>query len=152
MKQLSLLFLVNDNQILLAMKKRGFGVGLWNGVGGKQDKDETIEQTAIRESEEEIGVTPRTFEKVADLIFVDDKGEELQVHAFMCSEWEGEPRESEEMNPKWFSIKEIPYEQMWPDDSHWLPVVLSGEKIKGKFTFDKDDKLVDWQLNSVSEL
>lgn len=149
MKQLTLLFLLKENQILLAMKKRGFGVGLWNGVGGKQDQGETIEQTAVRECQEEIGVKPIGFSKVADLIFVDYQGEEMLVHAYFCDQWEGEPTESEEMNPKWFDISEIPYEKMWPDDSHWLPVVLNGEKIKGKFQFDKDDNLVDWQLNVV---
>lgn len=152
MKQLTLLFLVKENQILLAMKKRGFGVGLWNGVGGKQDKGETIERTAVRESEEEIGVTPREFDKVAELIFIDDKGEEMQVHAFICTVWVGIPVESEEMRPKWFGVQDIPYEQMWPDDSHWLPVVLNGEKLRGKFSFDKDNNLVDWQLNIVREL
>ena len=48
MKQLTLLFLVRDDQILLAMKKRGFGEGRWNGVGGKVEKDETVEQAMIR--------------------------------------------------------------------------------------------------------
>ena len=31
----TLCLLMRDNEILLAMKKRGFGVGKWNGVGGK---------------------------------------------------------------------------------------------------------------------
>ena len=39
MKQATLCLLVKDNEILLAMKKRGFGVGKWNGVGGKIDYD-----------------------------------------------------------------------------------------------------------------
>ncbi|HET8669978.1 MAG TPA: NUDIX domain-containing protein, partial [Candidatus Saccharimonadales bacterium] len=46
---------------LLAMKKRGFGINKWNGVGGKVDEDETIEQAAIRECQEEITVTPTTY-------------------------------------------------------------------------------------------
>lgn len=31
----TLLFLKKNRQLLLAMKKRGFGAGKWNGVGGK---------------------------------------------------------------------------------------------------------------------
>ena len=40
------------------MKKRGFGVGRWNGTGGKFDagKDKNILGAAIRETKEEIGV------------------------------------------------------------------------------------------------
>ena len=39
------------------MKKRGFGANRWNGVGGKMEaNDTTIEETAKRETQEEIGV------------------------------------------------------------------------------------------------
>ncbi len=35
-----LCFLVKDKRVLLGMKKRGFGVGMWNGIGGKIAKGE----------------------------------------------------------------------------------------------------------------
>ena len=47
-KTLSLLFLRREDEILLAMKKRGFGKGRWNGVGGKVEVGESIEQAMIR--------------------------------------------------------------------------------------------------------
>lgn len=37
-----------SNQILLGMKKRGFGVGKWNGFGGKIEENETTEEGAKR--------------------------------------------------------------------------------------------------------
>ena len=49
MKISTLCFLVKDNQILLAMKKRGFGEGKWNGVGGKVNPGETIERNNQRQ-------------------------------------------------------------------------------------------------------
>ncbi|HET6924778.1 MAG TPA: NUDIX domain-containing protein, partial [Candidatus Saccharimonadales bacterium] len=71
MKVCTLALLVRNDSILLAMKKRGFGQGLWNGAGGKVEAGETIEQAMIRECQEEISVTPTTFEKVAvhDFVF-----------------------------------------------------------------------------------
>lgn len=39
----TLCLLRKDNQILLAKKKRGFGEGKYNGVGGKLEKNETPE-------------------------------------------------------------------------------------------------------------
>ena len=54
MKHVTLLFLLTDDQILLAMKKRGFGMGRWNGVGGKIEPGETIEEATARECREEI--------------------------------------------------------------------------------------------------
>ena len=65
LKEATVLLLLKEDQILLAMKKRGFGVGKWNGVGGKPNPDEDIVSTAIRESQEEIGVTPLNPSKVA---------------------------------------------------------------------------------------
>jgi len=38
------------------MKKRGFGVGKWNGYGGKLEEGESIERCATRELEEECGI------------------------------------------------------------------------------------------------
>ncbi|MBI2030953.1 NUDIX domain-containing protein, partial [Candidatus Kaiserbacteria bacterium] len=55
MKQTTLCFLVGYDRMCLAMKKRGFGTGKWNGVGGKVHDGETIEQAAVREVHEEIG-------------------------------------------------------------------------------------------------
>ena len=48
--------MLQDSKILLTMKKRGFGVGFWNGFGGKVKEGETIEAVAIRETEEESGI------------------------------------------------------------------------------------------------
>ena len=50
-KILTLLLIHQKNQILLAMKKRGFGMGKYNGFGGKVERNgETIYQAAIRET------------------------------------------------------------------------------------------------------
>lgn len=46
---------MKENQILLAMKKRGFGAGKWNGAGGKINAGETIEEATTREVDEELG-------------------------------------------------------------------------------------------------
>ncbi len=151
-KQLTLLFLMKDDQILLALKKRGFGAGNWNGVGGKIELTETLEHALIRECQEEISVTPLKYEKVAELTFNEiHEGERklMQVHAFICHEWEGEPTESEEMKPSWFATADIPYTQMWDDDTYWLPSVLKGKKIRGEFMHDDNNKVVDHKINEV---
>lgn len=37
-----------DDQVLLGYKKRGFGVGTWNGFGGKVEEGESIRNGALR--------------------------------------------------------------------------------------------------------
>jgi 8-oxo-dGTP pyrophosphatase MutT (NUDIX family) len=133
MKQVTLLFLRKDNQILLAMKKRGFGAGMWNGVGGKVDAYETIEQAAIRECHEEVGVVPHNLKPAGYLQFLEptDPAFEHRCYLFTSQSWDGEPVETGEMRPQWFEIADIPYSKMWPDDSIWMPHLIASELFAG---------------------
>lgn len=153
MKQLTLLFLIRDKQVLLAMKKRGFGAGRWNGVGGKLDPGETVEQALVRECQEEINVTPTGYEKCAEIVFHEQHEgaqEALHVHAFLCIEWTGKPIETEEMAPKWFAIDSIPYEEMWADDPYWLPLVLQGKKLACEFHLDAKDQVSEYSIREIA--
>jgi mutator protein MutT len=144
MKQATLLFLRRDDRILLAMKKRGLGQGKWNGVGGKVESTETIEEALARETREEINVIPKRISKVAEFNFT-----YMYVHVFLCTSWEGEPTESDEMAPRWFQIKDIPFEEMWDDDKIWLPRVLNGEKLNGWFKFNDANKVIDYSISKM---
>ncbi len=149
----TLCLLRKDDKILLARKKRGFGEGKYNGVGGKLEGSETPEEAMIRETREEINVTPTKYEKVGTVEFDEYyKGEpaNLIFHLYMAYEWDGEPTESEEMAPKWFSIDEIPYDEMFRDDTYWLPLVLEGKKIKAYFKFDKEWNILEKKIEELN--
>lgn len=66
----TVVFLRKDDKVLLGYKKNGFGKGLYLGVGGKVENDETIEEAAVREIEEEIKVIALDLVKVAELKFL----------------------------------------------------------------------------------
>lgn len=154
MKALTLLFLLKEDKVLLAMKKRGFGAGRWNGVGGKLDAGETVEQALVRETQEEIAVTPLVYEKMAEITFNEfhnDQPSQMLVHIYTASSWEGEPTESEEMSPHWFNKNELPFDDMWPDDSFWLPQVLEGKKLRCEFTLDENDTIISSEIAEVTE-
>ena len=149
MKHATLLLVIDGNNVLLGMKKRGFGEGKWNGFGGKLNEGETIEEAVVREMEEEAGiiVDKEKLEKVAELNFTfpyvpKEKAFDQLVHVFVTREWSGDPKESEEMLPKWFSQNELPFESMWNDDRIWLPKILSGEKLKADFVFGEDNQTI----------
>lgn len=149
MKKLTLVYLIRKNEICLALKKRGFGEGNFNGYGGKLEAGETFLQAAVREVYEESTcvVQEEDLEQVADITFVFSR-EKMRVRAYFVETWEGEPEETEEMNPQWFLKAEVPYEKMWSDDEHWLPSVFKGKKLKGIVWFKEDGtsiKRMQWE-------
>ena len=153
LKQATLGLLIKDNQILLAMKKRGFAVGKWNGTGGKpKAEDKTILDTAIRETEEESKVTPLNPKQVAILnfYFPEKSDWNQQVIVYITKEWSGFPTETEEMKPKWFDLNEIPYDGMWEDDKFWLPQVLNEKFIEADFLFDNNQRMIDKNIREIN--
>lgn len=147
-KILTLCIVHQHPKILLGMKKRGFGKGRWNGFGGKVEDGETIEEAARREMKEEAGIEIKEMNKLGIVEFEFWNDPEIsEVHMFYVKEFMGDPTESDEMKPRWFHVDEIPYDQMWPDDKYWLPLFLGGRNFRGKFFFNKSNKIVSHSLS-----
>ena len=138
-KKLTLCIIHQHPRVLLGMKKRGFGMGRWNGFGGKVEAGETIEDATRREVGEEAGIKITDMQKIGEIEF-EFKGDPviLQVHIFKADDFEGEIVESEEMEPRWFNMDNIPFDNMWPDDKYWLPLFLEGKKFRGRFLFSAE--------------
>lgn len=141
----TLLFVVRGGEILLIEKKRGHGAGKVNGPGGKIDPGETPLQCAVRETEEELYISVRDARKVAELWFRMSDYPGILCHVFLGSDFTGEPTETEEAVPLWVPVNAIPYARMWEDDIHWLPLVLGGEALLGKFVFE-GEKMVSKEI------
>ncbi|KAF9096825.1 Nudix (Nucleoside diphosphate linked moiety X)-type motif 1 [Mortierella sp. GBA35] len=131
-KVLTLVLVIDKEQqkVLLGYKKRGFGAHLWNGFGGKVEPGETTREGALRELEEEAGITVKTedFKKAGILLFqFENDPVALETHVYKSYEYQGQIRECDEMRPQWFAFSEVPYDQMWEDDQIWLPMLLNGQ-------------------------
>jgi 8-oxo-dGTP diphosphatase len=137
----NLCFIVKEGRVLLIRKKRGLGAGKINGPGGKLEPGETALASAIREVQEEIGVTPMQVEDRGVLRFQFVDGYSLHCAVFVARDFEGELCETDEATPYWFTLAEVPYHEMWEDDQHWLPQVLEGQRFEGWFVFDGDRML-----------
>ena len=72
------------------------------------------------------------------------------ITVFATSHFEGEPRETEEMQPQWFPVSKIPYDQMWEDDVHWYPLLLQGKCFIGHFDF-RETKMLTHSLREVDQ-
>lgn len=72
LRQVTICFLLKGDEILLGLKKIGFGKDKWNGAGGKREEiDKTIKDTTVRETRDEFGViiSPRNLRRVATINF-----------------------------------------------------------------------------------
>ena len=99
-------YVIKNGKILTGTRMSGDGSYLICGPGGHVEKGETAGQAAIRETQEEFGITP------LELIPIGKGAKEsngLQPDLFLCVRYEGEPKcESDEMgHPVFRSIEEL---------------------------------------------
>ncbi|MFP4153420.1 MAG: 8-oxo-dGTP diphosphatase [Alkalispirochaeta sp.] len=132
-------------EVLLIEKKRGLGAGKVNGPGGKREGGETLQETAVRETEEEVGLKPVDPKHCGVLRFFFVDGYALEVHLFIARKWAGTLVETAEAIPFWVDEDRIPYDRMWEDDLYWLPKVLAGTAVEGEMVFD-GDTMITWDL------
>lgn len=90
--------------------------------------------------------------KVAELTFIFPHNTDWNqlVHVYLVEKWEGIPSESEETRPKWFDVDVFPYDLMWPTDEFWLPIVLNGKQVQGRFVFGEGDSIQEKEVEVVT--
>jgi len=133
-------------QVLLGLKKRGFGAGKVNGFGGKLLPGESPRAAMSRELLEEcrLTVAPTSFEQRGLLVFRFPSAphHDHRVRVYTASCFDGSPVETDEMKPEWHPLAGIPLARMWDDDALWLPPVLKGHTVVGRFFFSEDNESV----------
>ncbi len=98
---------IDKGRILTGKRSSDSGNGLICGPGGHIESNETPEQAAIRETQEEFGITPKELILIGrGPVEVDTK---LSPYIFLCTEYEGEVKcENGEMRePRFLSHEEI---------------------------------------------
>lgn len=137
--------------LLLPRIKCGWCAPYHAGVGGKRESGESIEDCAVRETQEELGVEiDRTgltrFAQLDDLTFNEEEelSHRYRVYYFFADKWEGFPRETAEADPadSWFEVSDLPWQKMFPTYPLFLPVALKGRQkpLSISCLYDKDRK------------
>ncbi|MBT2597773.1 8-oxo-dGTP diphosphatase [Arthrobacter sp. ISL-72] len=146
----TLCFLLRDGvagqEVLLGRKKTGFGVGKVVGVGGHVEAGERAPEAACREVQEEIHVHVAEHDLVTagtvDFVFPARPEWNMFTTVYLSERWAGEPRESEEIAPQWYPVQKLPVQHMWADAEHWLPAMISGERIAVRVVLAADNENV----------
>lgn len=144
----TLLFVIRETQVLLIHKKRGLGAGKINGPGGRIEPGETAQECAVREVQEEIGVTAHDVAYAGQLNFQFVDGFSIRGEVFRAVGYTGELIETDEATPEWFAIDALPFERMWADDAIWMPYLFARRRFRGRFIFD-DDTMLDHEVVEV---
>ncbi|MEM7826599.1 MAG: 8-oxo-dGTP diphosphatase [Candidatus Aenigmatarchaeota archaeon] len=144
--------IISEDKILLKRASRGVSKGKWNGLGGKIERGESPIDNVLREVNEEAGIKIKDPKMHGSIIFYQGSYENIFgiVYLFSARDFEGEVKQGEEGELRWFSIDSIPYHEMWPDDAIWLPYVLEGKRFNAEFLFDKNMKnIIYYKINFV---
>ena len=146
-----LTYVIDGDNILLILKKRGMGDGYYNGPGGHIELEETKTEAAIRETKEETGLDVADLVDMGTLYFQFRDGTRMIGYVFTTHTYSGTLiDECDETKPFWAKISELDYSNMWEDDRLWFPLLLEGKRFNGYFIFD-DRKLVDSRIEELPE-
>ena len=136
----------HGSDVLLGHKGRGLGVGRIVGPGGKVAPGETPRQAAVREVEEEVGIlvdlTDLVHRATLTYPFSDRPEHSQRSFVYTATVWKGTPQRTDELNPRWYSLDDIPWAQMWDDAKLWLPRVFEGHFVEATLTIGPADEVI----------
>ena len=99
--------IVKDNKYFIAKRNKDKHLGgYFEFPGGKQDKDETLEQTVIREIKEELNVDITVDRKLGEEHYSDEKIN-VHLHYFFCTIIKGDIILKEHEEAAWVSKEEF---------------------------------------------
>lgn len=100
---------------------------------------------------EEVGVIVRFAEDrgVIEFVYAEKPEWSTSCRIFSSADFEGEPKESEEMRPRWFTIGRIPYREMWESDGIWFPQLLAGGRVGYRIYFNEEMRLLKYEVIAI---
>lgn len=138
---------VKDGKILCGKRHNDTGYGLLCGPGGHVEHGETAEQAAIRETQEEFGITPKNIIQLGYGPKEPETG--IAPAIFLCTEYDGEPEcdDLEMVAPQFLSLDELEAKaaEQYQPFKDGVVVLLNCLKMN----HDGDSAFFGGELNSI---
>ena len=124
MKSTTLCYLYREDEVLLlhrVKKENDLNEGMWIGIGGHFEENESPEECALREVWEETGLKVKDLKYRGIVTFVSDRWEGEYMHLFTGSETEGTLSEDcPEGELKWVKKQVFDALPQWEGDKIFL--------------------------------
>lgn len=150
--KLNICYIINKRgDVLLRKKTRRFNRDNWNGLNGKIQEGESLEDSVFRVVEEETGLKLKEIKPMGVIEFAwADNRLINSCYIFVCKKFDGVIEDLGDGELRWFNKHSIPLDKMWDDDKYWLPEVLDGKKVYKRFYFDENSKVIKHKDLSTS--
>lgn len=142
-------------EVLLGERTRvsdGLGHGIIASIGGGIEDSESPDEALEREVQEEIQVRITAYRKVGRVVCLSPHHPSwnLGVDIYLITDFEGEPKRTEDIDPHWYPKDELPLDRMWLDNRITAPLVLAGKRIAGSFLYNADSQIVEQDLRELA--
>lgn len=146
----TLCFITKGEEVLLLLREKEPNKGKWNGVGGKIEAHESLEESCIREVYEETGlrIEKPIFKGV--LSFNGAGG----IALFVCNHFNGEIRHSSEGVLQWKHLNWITKSDEVVDNIRFFirdVIDLNSEPKIFDFSYSQNGELINFMTTSMTE-
>lgn len=123
--------------MLCSNKENHFKKDIWNGLGGKFEKNETPEECVVREVFEESGLKIKSPKLCGFITFPDQEGEDWYVFVFTTNKFEGKVTESHEGKLEWVDDNKLMDLNISDGDKIFMPWIFENKFFSAKFIYKK---------------
>jgi 8-oxo-dGTP diphosphatase len=124
----------------------------WIGIGGKFEAGESPEECALREVQEETGLSMLDFEYRGIVTFVSDQWGTEYMHLFWSDRFEGTLRDCDEGVLEWVDKQVLLHKNIWEGDKIFLKLLDQRVPFFSLKLVYEGETLVRAILNGKTEL
>ena len=151
----TLVYIERNNQILMIhrnKREKDLHLGKYNGLGGKVDPNESIEDCAKREVLEESGLKLLNLFKKGEVLFprFDKHGNDWEVHIYYSNEFSGDLiSENSEGSLVWVPKDKLLELNLWEGDKLFISRVFEDGEFRGTLYYH--DGVLDPEKQQIIE-